>query len=357
MQPAWLRAAGANNCSKPDGRINKSEPHRRHHMAFLRTLATLFAAAALSIAGPAAAQSPGSYPSKPIRIVVPFPAGGPSDVLARLIGQKLNAKWGQPVVVDNRAGGNTIIAADLVAKAPADGYTLLLTTDNTLVMNQFLYTKLSYDPIRDFEPVAKIAIAPLLVLASADGGPKDVRSLLAQAKAQPGSVNFGYGTLTSQLVGELIKSTTGAQITPVAYKGSAGVVQGLLSKDVTFIVDALTAGLPHVQSGRFRALANLGKRPIPALPGLPTFTQEIGRPDFDIAVWLGVVAPHGTPAPIIAALNEEIARIMVMPDVKAKLDASGLMADVLRPAPFEEFIRTEAARWKPVIEQANIKLQ
>jgi len=329
-------------------------------MALFRKLAYLHAAAALFIAGSAAAQAPsaaGAYPTKPIRIVVPFPAGGPSDVLARLIGQKLTARWGQPVLVDNRPGANAVIAAELVAKAPPDGHTLLLTTDNALVMNQYLYTKLPYDPIRDFEPVAKIAIAPLLIMVPADGGPKDLRGLLDRAKAQPGAVNFGYGTLTSQLVGELIKTTTGSQIVPVAYKGSAGVVQGLLSKDVDFIVDALTAGLPHVQSGRFRALATVGTRPIPALPGLPTFAKETGRSDVDVSVWLGVVAPRGTPPRVITALSEEIGRVLVLPETTEKLETSGLLADMLQPTPFKEFIRTESARWRPVIEQANIKLQ
>ena len=302
------------------------------------------------------AQNSANYPSRPIKLVVPFPAGGPTDLLARVIGQKLSDKIGQPVIVENKAGANTIIGADAVAKAPADGYTLLVAIDNTLVMNQYLYNKLSYDPVKDFEPVAKLAVAPLVILTGA-GGPSSMAALMARAKAQPGKVSYGYGTFTSQLGGELIKTSLGLDMLSVSYKGSAGTVQGLLSNDVTFIIDGVTAGLPHVQSGKFKAVGNLGKSKIPALPDLLPISNEQGLQTFDVAVWMGLVGPKGMPPAITQQLNAEINRILSMPDVKEQLSASGLIADPSSTKAFSTFLESESSKWKTVIDKAGIKVQ
>ncbi len=196
--------------------------------------------ALLAAAGHVYAQGAASYPSKPGRITVPFPSGGPSDVQARVIGQKLSDTWGQAVIVDNRPGANTIIGAEAVAKAAPDGHTLLLAIDSTLVMNQSLYSKLPYDPIKDFVPITLTAWASLILVADAATGPKSVKDLIAQAKANPGRLNFGAGTITTQLGGEMLKSAAGIDMVFVPYKGSPGTVQGLLSGDVNIIMDAET---------------------------------------------------------------------------------------------------------------------
>jgi len=320
-----------------------------------RTLtAGLFILGAL-IAPGVLGQDLGRYPFKPVRIVVPFPPGGPADVIARVIGQKLSDRWHQPVVIDNRPGGNGIIAADMVARSAPDGHTVLLTTDNALVMNQFLYKKLPYDPAKDLEPVAKLAVAPLVAITATEG-PRNLQAAIAEARTRPGKVTFGYGTITPQLAGELLKSRSQAEIVSVAYKGSAATVQGLLSKDVTFIIDALTTSLPHVQSGRLRVLGNLGKRPIPGLVGVPTVADEMNLPDFDISVWLGLVVPRGTSQAVITSISSELALALARRDVTEKLDAVGLLPDYLPPAQFRTFIASESKRWRDVIQRADIRL-
>lgn len=325
-------------------------------MSIQRISTSLACFAVLACAALTAVAQTTPYPQKAIRLVVPFPAGGPTDILARVIGQKLTDRMGQAVFVDNKPGANTIIGADAVAKAAPDGYTLLLAIDSTLVMNQSLYSKLPYDPVKDFEPIAKVAISPLIVVTSS-AGPQNMKTLISQAKAQPDKVSFGYGTFTAQLGGEMIKNSLGLNILSVAYKGSAGNVQGLLSNDVTYIIDGVSTALPHIQSGKFRALANLGNKRIPVLPDLPSVANEAGLPGFDVAVWMGLVAPRGTPEPITRLLGEQVARILELPDVKEKLDAVGLLPDMMPPAAFRTFMQAESVKWNKVITQAAIKVQ
>ena len=300
----------------------------------------------------AAAQA---YPARPIRLIVPFPAGGPSDFLARVMGQKMSDDLGQQVVVENRPGGNTIIGAELVAKSAPDGYTLLMPIDSTLTMNQLLYSKLPYDPEKDFAPISITALSPIIMEADAATGPKSIRDLIADAKANPGKLTFGAGTVATQLAGELFKSKAGINLVYVGYKGSAPTVQGLLSKEVTVIIDGVTSGMPHIRSGTFRLLATMGTARIAALPGAPVIAKEAGIPGFDVAVWLGLVAPAKTPAPIVDRLHREVERIMAQPDVKDKLEAAGLEpAASASPAAFASFIRGEAAKWAPVIKQTGL---
>ena len=321
--------------------------------------AALVALALCSQAGQfsqASAQGAASFPNKPIRIIVPFPPGGPSDVQARLIGQKMSENWGQQIIIDNRPGANTLIGAEAVAKAAPDGYTLLLAIDSTLVMNQALYTKLPYDPIKDFAPITLTVWSPIILAVDAATGPKSVKELITEAKANPGKVNFGAGTIATQLGGEMIKNATGAGMVYVPYKGSPGTVQGLLSGDVKIIIDGVTASVPHIKSGKFRVLANMGTRPIAALPGLTTMAGE-GVPGVDLAVWQGIVAPAGTPADVISKLQQEVARILNLPDVKEKLFAVGLDPAPSSTAEFGAFIKSEAVRWDKIIKQAGVKLE
>jgi tripartite-type tricarboxylate transporter receptor subunit TctC len=315
--------------------------------------ARLVALGLLVLAAEAPAQG---YPAKAIRLVVPFPAGGPADIGARIMAQKLNAE-GLQLVVDNRPGANTVIGAELVAKAPADGYTLLWAIDSTLVMNQSLYAKLSYDPIKDFAPIARTMAGQPLMLVNAASGPKSVQELIGYARANPGKVNFASGTMTNQLAGEQIKSLAGVDMVYVPYKGSAGAVQGLLAGDVTMILDGVSANLTHIRSGKFRALATLAARPVAALPDVPTFALAAGLPGFSVEIWHGVVAPAGTSADIVGKLNQHIVRAFEQPEVKEKLASLGQEPATCTPAEFAAFIRSESERWAKVIRQAGFRIE
>jgi tripartite-type tricarboxylate transporter receptor subunit TctC len=307
----------------------------------------------LGVAQPAFSQN---FPSKPIRIVVPSPAGGPSDVGARVVGERLSASWGQPVVIENRPGGNNIIGTQVVAKAPPDGYTLLIALDSTLTMHPSLYSNLPYDPAKDFAPVALAFISPIVLITDA-AGPSSIKELLAYARANPGKVSFGAGTLTTRLAGELLKSQTGTDMLIVPYKGSAGTTQGLLSKDVTFTLDGVTTSMPHIRTGKLKVLANLTQRPIAALPNVPTLAAETGIKDFDVSVWLGFVAPAGTPADIVAKLNHEIVRVLSVAEVKEKLSSIGLEPGGGTPAEFQSYIRAETEKWTRVIKASGFKAE
>jgi tripartite-type tricarboxylate transporter receptor subunit TctC len=305
--------------------------------------------------GPVAAQErPEAFPSRSIKIVVPFPAGGPSDVLTRMIGQKMTEAWGQPVVIENRVGANTVIGAQQVAKAAPDGYTLLMAIDSTLTMNQYLYRTPPYDPFNDFVPITLTAKSMVFMYVNAASDYKSVQEVIASAKAQPGKLNYGAGTITSQLMGYLLDKAAGTKTVLLKYNGSAQVAQGLLTKSVDFTFDGSSASMPLVQSGQFRALAKFDSRPFPALPNIPTITSEL--PNYDeITVWLGLVAPKGTPAAIIDKLQAEVVRILADPGIKAKADAAGLFPATSTSAEFAAFIRKEADRWSTVVKETGLK--
>ena len=311
-----------------------------------------FVALSVFAALPAAAQD--AYPSRAIHVIVPFPAGGPSDVMARLIGDKMSADFGQPVVVENRPGANTVIGAEAVAKANPDGYTLLMAIDSTLVMNQYLYKTLPYDPIADFAPISLVAKTIGLLVVNAQSDVKSVKDLIAKAKAAPGKLNYGAGTISTKLQGYLFNDAAGVDTVLVSYNGSAEVAHGILTKSVDFVFDGPSAQLPLIQSGDLRALAKLDNRPFPALPNLPTLDEAGGLHLGELAVWLGLVAPHGTPAPIIAKLQAETAKILNDAAIKARADAVGLYPTSSTPAEFASFIQSEAARWQPVVKKSGL---
>jgi tripartite-type tricarboxylate transporter receptor subunit TctC len=304
------------------------------------------------IAAPALAQS--SYPERPIHIIVPFPAGGPSDVMARLIGDKMSADFGQGVVIDNRPGANTLIGAEFVAKSPPDGYTLLMAIDSTLVMNQYLYSKLPYDPIKDFAPITLVAKTIGLLVVNAQSDIKSAKDLIAKAKAAPGKLNCGAGTITTKLTCVLFADKAGIDTVMLPYNGSAEVAHGILTKSVDFVFDGPSAVLPLIKSGDLRGLAKLDARPFPAMPDLPTLTEATGVDLGDVTVWLGLVAPKGTPTPIVDKLAREVAKILSAPDVKAKADAVGLGPATDTPAEFAAFIAHEAARWPEVAKKSGL---
>ncbi|HEY1364741.1 MAG TPA: tripartite tricarboxylate transporter substrate binding protein [Xanthobacteraceae bacterium] len=308
----------------------------------------------LLVASAAAQERADTFPTHSIRIVVPFPAGGPSDVLARMIAQKMSEDWGQPVVIENRVGANTVIGAQQVAKATPDGYTLLMAIDSTLAMNQYLYRTPPYDPFTDFVPITLTAKSMTFVYVNADSPYKSVKDIIAAARAQPGKLNYGAGTITTQLMGHLFDKAAGIRTVLLKYNGSAQVAQGLLTRSVDFTFDGSSAAMPLVQAGQFRALVKFDRRAFPALPGLPTITGEL--PGFDeISVWLGLVAPKGTPAALVEKLHAEVVRALADPGVKAKADAAGLFPATSTPAEFAAFIRKEAERWSAVVKETGLQ--
>jgi tripartite-type tricarboxylate transporter receptor subunit TctC len=304
-------------------------------------------------AAPAMAQA--SYPDRPIHIVVPFPAGGPADVMARLIGDKMSTDFGQGVVVDNRPGANTLVGAEYVAKSAPDGYTLLMAIDSTLVMNQYLYGKLPYDPTKDFVPITLVARTIGLLVVNAQSDIKSAKDLIAKAKAAPGKLNCGAGTITTKLTCVLFNDKAGIDTVLLPYNGSAEVAHGILTKSVDFVFDGPSAVLPLIKSGDLRALAKLDARPFPAIPDLQTLPEAAGVDLGNVTVWLGLVAPRGTPAPIIDKLAGEVAKALGDPDVKARADAVGLGPATDTPEEFAAFIQHEAARWPEVVKKSGLR--
>jgi tripartite-type tricarboxylate transporter receptor subunit TctC len=309
-----------------------------------------------AVAQQGAAADARDFPNRTIRIIVPFPAGGPADIVSRLIGQKMSEDWGQPVVVENRPGANTVIAAQAVAKAAPDGYTLLMAIDSTLTMNQFLYRTPPYDPLTDFAPITLTTKSMSLLAVSAATGPKSVKELIARAKAAPGKLNYGGGTITTQLMGVMFNKAAGIDIVYVPFKGTAETVQGLLTGSVELIYAASALVMPLAQSGQIRLLAKMDSREHPSLPALPTAAAAADLPGLeDLSVWLGLVAPKGTPPAIIAKLQQKTAQILSDPAVREKSERTGNYAMTSTPAEFAAFIRKEADRWSKVLKETNIR--
>jgi tripartite-type tricarboxylate transporter receptor subunit TctC len=319
----------------------------------MRLLASLaFICFSALVAAPADAED--AYPNRAIHVIVPFPAGGPSDVLARLVGDRMSADFGQAVVVENRPGANTVIGAEAAAKASPDGYTLLMAIDSTLVMNQFLYKALPYDPIADFAPITLVGKTIGLIVVNAQSDLKSMKDLIAKAKSAPGKLNYGAGTISTKLQGYLLNDAAGIDTVLVPYNGSSEVAHGVLTKSVDFGIDGPSAELPLIQSGDLRALAKLDRRPFPALPDLPTLDDAAGLHLGDLSVWLGLVAPHGTPAQIVDKLQNETAKILNDPTIKARADAVGLFPSPSTPAEFAAYIHSEVARWEPVVKKSGL---
>jgi tripartite-type tricarboxylate transporter receptor subunit TctC len=310
---------------------------------------------------PVAAQSPvpdaaKDYPNRAIHIVVPFPAGGPADVAARLLAQRMNEDWGQPVIVDNRPGGNTVIGAQFVAKAAPDGYTLLMAIDSTLVMNQFLYKSLPYDPLNDFAPITTTTKTVSVLAVSAQNGPTSVQDLVAKAKAAPGKLNYGAGTITAQLMGYRFHKAAGLDIVYVPFKGTPETVNGLLTGSVQLIYAANVTVNPLIEGGKVRALAKLDRVAPASMAVIPTLAEAAGLPKLeDMSVWLGLVAPKGTPAPIISKIQQKVAQILSDPAMREKSERTGAFPIPSTPEQFSRFIREEADRWSRVLKETNIR--
>ena len=303
-----------------------------------------------------AANAQQSYPNRPVRVVVFVPPGGGADLLARVMAQKLGEGLGQTVVVDNRAGMGGVVGTSLVAKAAPDGYTLLQGGITTHGIGPHIYSNLPYDPVRDFAPIVLSATLPIFLVVNAQLPMKSVSELIALAKAKPDGVSFaspGTGS-APHLVGELFKIVTGIPSVHVPYKGSGTAAPDLASGQVQFMFDAIAGHQPFIQSGRTRALAVTSPARLSAFPDIPTM-KELGFPRVDGTVWYGLLAPAGTPKPIIARINAESNRVLAMPEVKDKLTRAGIDAAGGTPEDFGKFIRAEFDKWGPVVKAAGVK--
>jgi tripartite-type tricarboxylate transporter receptor subunit TctC len=322
----------------------------------MRDISSGFAAVLLAIgSGATVAQS---YPVKPVRMVVPFPAGGATDIVGRLIAQKLAESWGQQVIVDNRGGAGGTIGSDIAAKAPPDGYTMLVGTSSTHAIAPSLYSKLPYDPVRDFLPVTLVASATILLAVHPSVPAKTVRELIALAKRKPNALSFassGNGGI-SHLIGEQFKSVGGVQMLHVPYKGDTPALVDLVSGQVHLMFGTALAFLPYVKAGRLNALAvtNPGRSPI--VPDVPT-VAESGLPGFEALQWFGIFVPAGTSKDIVTRLNAEIVKIVRLPDIRERLSSLG--ADVVgnTPEQFAAFQKADAVKWARVVKESGAKIE
>ncbi|MDX3904623.1 MAG: tripartite tricarboxylate transporter substrate binding protein [Pigmentiphaga sp.] len=295
------------------------------------------------------------YPSRPVRIVIPFAPGGSNDIVGRLIGEELSKRLAQPFIVDNRGGAGGTIGTELVAKSRPDGYTLLLiSTPHTA--NSTLYKKLPYDPVKDFEPIARIGTAPLLISVYPGLPVKTLSELIAYAKANPGKLNYvssGVGS-SQHLVSELFEIRAGISMTHVPYKGAGAALADVAAGHAQVSVGTVLQALPHVKANRLRPLAVSGGQRQPVVPDVPT-VEEAGLAGYDGDNWWGVLAPAGTPRPIVDKLSKAIADILADPDMRRRLEAESATVAYLAPAPFGEFLTSETAKWAELIKRLGIQ--
>jgi tripartite-type tricarboxylate transporter receptor subunit TctC len=309
---------------------------------------------AVSLALCASVAAAQHYPNRPIRLVVPFPAGGPNDIIGRLVAQKLGDTLGQQMVVDNRAGAGGNIGTDLVAKSPADGYTLLSGGMGSLIMNPII-DKVPYDTLRDFAPVILMASAPNVLVTHPSLPVRDVKGLIALARAHPGQLNYGSGGVgsTPHLSGALFNSMTGVNIVHIPYKGNAPAITDLLGGQVQLAYLGIPPVQPHIQSGKLKPLAVTSERRSATLPQVPTIAES-GVPGYELSPWYGILAPAGTPGDIVMKLNAAIAKIVRTPEMKEKLAGIGAEAETTTPEAYAARMKSDLARWTSVIRSAHI---
>jgi len=304
-------------------------------------------------AAPALAQE--NYPNKPIRIIVPLPPGGSNDVLARILGAKMTETFGQPVIVENRPGAAGNIATDFLAKSAPDGYTLGIAPNQTVAVNPVLYPKLPFNVVKDLEGVSLLGHVPMVLVVSAKVTARSVPELIAQAKAAPGKLTYasaGSGS-PQHMAAEVFKSMTGTDLLQVPYKGSSPALVDVLAGLVDVMFCPLNSALPHIRSGKLRALGTTGKERLPLLEGIPAIAETV--PNYESDIWIGMVVPARTPPAIVAKLNAELRRVLTLPDVKAKLAEQGIVASPSSAADLTRLIVTDQKRWAGVIQAANIK--
>ena len=307
---------------------------------------------ALTLAAAVAAQG---YPNKPIRFVVPYAPGGNTDILSRLIGQKLNAAWGQQVIIDNRPGAAGTVGAELVARAPADGYTLIMGSFGNIIVANSLYRNLKYDPLKDFAPVALVSLPPGMLVEHPSVPAQNVRELIAYAKSNPGKLNYGSpgSGAWNHLFFELFNANAGVTITHVPYKGIAPAVVDLLGGHVQLAISAFPTAMPHFKAGKLRVLAVTSAKRSGLLPEVPTIAES-GLPGYEAAGWFGVLAPAGTPSAVVVKLNAEINRMLELPEVKASLAADGAEPAGGTPAHMAESARMASVKWAKIVRELKL---
>jgi tripartite-type tricarboxylate transporter receptor subunit TctC len=312
----------------------------------------IFAYAILCAAAGASAQT---YPSKPIRIVVGFPPGGGNDIIARMVGAKMQESWGQPVVIENKPGANSIIAAEFVAKSAADGYTLLVNATGGMSVNPVLYAKLPYDPLKDFVPISMVGSFPLVLVVNPAVPVNSVSELVAYAKANPGKLNYSAGSTAFQVATEMFKQMTGVDVRHIPYKGSAASITALIAGDVQMTIVDTPPLVPQLKGGKVRAIAVTSAKRSAAMPDLPAIAESV--PGYEMVLWIGVFAPAGTAREVAEKLNAEVVRIVGLPDIREKLAGLGVEPLGNTSEQVADWIRREIARYGPVVKAANIKAE
>ena len=313
----------------------------------------LLVALAMANVYPALAET---WPTRPIRFIVPFAPGGGGDVVGRIIGQRMSEQFGKPLVIDNRAGGGGTLGCELAAKAAPDGYTLLLGNVGPIAVGPALYPKLAYDPVRDFAPVTMIASFPNLLVANPGLPFKTVPELVAYAKSRPGALNFasaGAGTST-HLAGELFKSVAGIDVVHVPYKGGAAAMTDIIAGQVAYYFGTMPSSMPLAKAGKLRALAVTSLTRSPAAPEVPTIAES-GYPKFETAAWYGLMFPTGTPREIVARTNAATMVVLALPDIRERLVHEGSEPLGSTPAQFGAYIKAEIAKWSGVVKAAHLK--
>jgi tripartite-type tricarboxylate transporter receptor subunit TctC len=308
--------------------------------------------AAAAWAQPASAQA---YPTRQITLVVPFAPGGPADFLGRLVGQKMGEDLGQQIVVDNRAGANTIIGAQAVAKAAPDGYTLLMAIDGTLVMNPFLYSRLAYDPFKDFVPISLLALVPSALVGNINIPVDSIKELVEEEKAKPGKFQIGISTPTSQVNVALLNMMAGTAFSMVPYRGGTTQITGILAGDIPLGMESINVALPLWRDKKLKILALVNAQRLSLAPDIPTMAETF--PGYDLGIWQSIVAPAGTPSAIVKKLHGALRKVLALPDVREKLVAAGIEpASSETPEEFASFIRSQADMRAKVIQAIGIKL-
>ncbi|WP_354681808.1 tripartite tricarboxylate transporter substrate binding protein [Cupriavidus necator] len=325
------------------------------HRYLRQASAALLCLAAISGWQHAAAKD---WPAQPVRVVLPYPPGGASDVTARLLSAKLSQAWGESVVIENRPGANGIIANELVAKSAADGYTVLMANLGPNAINPAVYSKLPYDPVKDFAPVILVTTVPLIIVTAANSPIKDLRQLIAMAKDKPGEITFGSAGngASNHLAGELLNTMAGIKMAHVPYKGDVPSLTDVLGGQIHVALPTALAGMPQVKSGKLRALAVTSKKRLPSLPDVPTVDEALGINGYEAVSWGGFMVPTGTPPVIITKMNAEFNKALQYQDIREKLLAQGAEIVGGTPESFDAFLRAELAKWKKVADSAKVRL-
>lgn len=324
----------------------------------MKSRAFLLSLLSLAALGPLTAQAQSSFPNRPVKLVIPFPAGGSTDIIGRALAQQLSDLWGKQMVVDNRPGAGGSIGADFVAKAPADGYTLLLGHTGTMSVNPLIYPNLPYDPVKSFAPVSLVTLLPLVFAANASIEPKTVSEVIRYTQANPGKLNYGSAGNGSanHLAMEYFKMLTKTNIVHVPYKGTAPAVTDLLSNQVSLVMVGAATVLPHIQAGRVKVLAVASPKRLEVLPDAPTMS-EAGLNNFDPSPWFGILAPAGTPPELVAKINADIVKVMGTEQSRKALASEGAVITTNTPQQFADLIKADLARWSKVVKDTGMKIE